>query len=314
MTETVTIQSGAIEPGKGPQPGGAVQQTAGQEKRFTTIGVLGAGVMGVGVAQNLAQTGHRVVLVDISDAVLARARAEIRKGLRTFVFFNRGIRVDIDAVLANITLTTDYELLAAAEFVVENVTEDWETKKLVYERVDAVCGPDVIFAVDTSAISITRVGSATSRPANVVGMHFMNPVPHKPMVEVIRGFHTSRETLEAAGEFLAQMGKQHIVVEDSPGFVSNRVLMLTINEAIFLVQDGVASPADVDRIFKSCFGHRMGPLETADLIGLDTILRSVEVLYESFNDDKYRPCPLLKKMVAAGLLGHKSGRGFHSYA
>jgi 3-hydroxybutyryl-CoA dehydrogenase len=282
--------------------------------RFPTVGVLGAGVMGVGVAQNLAQTGHSVVLIDISDEVLNRARTAIRAGLRTYAMFNRDARVDIDEVLSRVSFTTDYQRLAAAAFVIENVTEDWEVKRQVYERIDAICKPEVVFAVDTSAISITRVASVTSRPANVVGMHFMNPVPHKSTVEVIRGFHTSADTLDAAAGLLAQMGKQHVVVEDSPGFVSNRVLMLTINEAIFLVQDGVASAAEVDRIFKSCFEHRMGPLETADLIGLDTILRSVEVLYESFNDDKYRPAPLLKKMVAAGLHGRKSGRGFHVYA
>jgi 3-hydroxybutyryl-CoA dehydrogenase len=196
---------------------------------------------------------------------------------------------------------------------VENVVEKWPVKKDVYAQLDAICRPDVVFAANTSAISITRIGSATKRPSQVVGMHFMNPVPMKPMVEVIRGFHTSDASIAAAKQFLAGMGKDCIVVEDSPGFVSNRVLMLTVNEAVFLVHDKVASAADVDRIFKTCFGHKMGPLETADLIGLDTILYSIEVLYESFNDDKYRPCPLLKKMVDAGLHGRKSGRGFYNY-
>lgn len=280
---------------------------------FKTVGVVGAGVMGVGVAQNLAQTGHQVVLVDVSDAVLDNARKELRTNLRTFAMFNRKDKVDIPAVLEKITLTTDYQQLADADFVVENVTEDWSIKQEVYRKIDAICRPDVVFAVNTSAISITRVGSITGRPEQVVGMHFMNPVPMKPMVEVIRGFHTTQQTIDTATAFLAEMGKERIVVEDMPGFVSNRVLMLTINEACFLVQDGVADAASVDRIFKTCFDHKMGPLETADLIGLDTILKSVEVLYESYNDDKYRPAPLLKKMVAAGLYGRKSGRGFHSY-
>jgi 3-hydroxybutyryl-CoA dehydrogenase len=280
---------------------------------FTTVGVVGAGVMGVGVAQNLAQTGHDVVMVDVSDAVLDNARAELRTNLRAFAMFNRGVTVDIPAVLEKITLTTDYQRLAGVDFVVENVTEDWGTKQEVYRKLDEVCRPDVVFAVNTSAISITRVGSVTGRPERVVGMHFMNPVPMKPMVEMIRGHHTTQETIDTATAFLAGMGKERVVVEDMPGFVSNRVLMLTINEACFLVQDGVADAPSVDRIFRSCFDHRMGPLETADLIGLDTILRSVEVLYESYNDDKYRPAPLLKKMVAAGLLGRKSGQGFHSY-
>lgn len=274
---------------------------------FTTVGVVGAGVMGVGVAQNLAQRGHQVVLVDISDEVLDNARRELRNSLRAYALFNKGSGVDPAAVFEKIEFTTDYELLAKADFVVENVTEDWGIKQQVYERIDRIVRPDVVFAVNTSAISITRVGSVTTRPERVIGMHFMNPVPMKPMVEVIRGHHTTPETIDTARRFLAGMGKECIVVEDVPGFVSNRVLMLTINEAAFLVQDGVAPAADVDRIFQTCFDHKMGPLETADLIGLDTILKSVEVLYESFNDSKYRPAPLLKKMVAAGLLGRKSG-------
>jgi len=169
------------------------------------------------------------------------------------------------------------------------------------------------FAANTSAYSITRIGSLTQRPDRVLGMHFMNPVPLKPTVEVIRAFHTSQATVDTALALLKGMGKEGIVVNDMPGFVSNRVLMLTINEAVWLVQDQVATPEDVDRIFVTCFGHKMGPLETADLIGLDTILFSIEVLYESFNDSKYRPCPLLRKMVDAGLHGRKSGQGFYSY-
>ncbi|QNP67893.1 3-hydroxyacyl-CoA dehydrogenase family protein [Streptomyces genisteinicus] len=280
---------------------------------FTTVGVVGAGVMGVGVAQNLAQTGHQVILVDVSEEVLDNARRELRTSLRAFALFNRAAAVDPAAVIEKIEFTTDYELLAKADFVVENVTEDWSIKEKVYEQLDRILRPEVRIAVNTSAISITRVGSVTGRPQNIVGMHFMNPVPMKPMVEVIRGHHTTPETIDTARRFLAGMGKECIVVEDVPGFVSNRVLMLTINEAVFLVQDGVSTPTDVDRIFKTCFDHKMGPLETADLIGLDTILKSVEVLYESFNDSKYRPAPLLKKMVAAGLLGRKSGEGFFSY-
>ncbi len=280
---------------------------------YASVGVIGAGVMGVGVAQNLAQTNHQVVLVDVSNEVLENSKKEIRNGLRTFAMFNKQVKIDIKEVMSRIEFTTDYARLSNVDFVVENVVEKWPVKKDVYAQLDAICRSDVVFAANTSAISITRIGSATKRPAQVVGMHFMNPVPMKPMVEVIRGFHTSDATIEGAKQFLAGMGKECIVVEDSPGFVSNRVLMLTVNEAIFLVHDKVAPAADVDRIFKTCFGHKMGPLETADLIGLDTILYSIEVLYESFNDDKYRPCPLLKKMVDAGLHGRKSGRGFYNY-
>lgn len=275
--------------------------------------------MGVGVAQNLAATDHEVVLIDISNDRLNRARDEIRQNLRMQSFFNKKTAEggasgkNPDEVLGRIHFTTRYDLLSEADFVVENVTEKWSVKEKVYTLLDDACPEECIFGANTSAISITRIGSVTRRPDRVVGMHFMNPVPLKPMIEVIRGHHTSDECLEKTRAFLAEMGKECIVVEDMPGFVSNRVLMLTINEAIWLVQDGVAPAQDVDRLFKSCFGHRMGPLETGDLIGLDTILYSLEVLYESYADGKYRPCPLLKKMVHAGLHGRKSGEGFYLY-
>jgi len=277
------------------------------------IGVIGAGVMGVGVAQNLAQTGHKVVLIDISEEILEKSKQEIEKSIRFQGFFNKDRSEEPEKVLEKIVFTTDYQLLKDADFVVENVIEKWDVKKEVYARADAICMAHCVFAANTSCISVTRIGSATKRPEKVIGMHFMNPVPMKKTTEVIRGYHTSDETVEIAETFLAQMGKDCIIVNDSPGFVSNRVLMLTVNEAIFLVQDQVASPKDIDDIFKSCFGHKMGPLETADLIGLDTILYSVEVLYESFSDSKYRPCPLLRKMVDAGLHGRKSGKGFYTY-
>ncbi len=282
---------------------------------ISKVGVAGAGVMGVGVAQNLAQTGHQVVLVDIADSVLAQAKAEIRKNLRLYKMLNKDqITESIDAVLARITFTTDYAHFADVDFVIENVVEKWDIKKQVYAQIDPICPAHCVFAANTSAISITRIGGVTQRPDRVIGMHFMNPVPMKPVVEVIRGYHTSAETIQTAQQLLAAMGKEGIVVNDMPGFVSNRVLMLTINEAVFLVQDQVASAEEVDTIFKTCFGHKMGPLETADLIGLDTILYSIEVLYESYNDSKYRPCPLLKKMVDAGLYGRKNGRGFYTYS
>ena len=276
------------------------------------VGVVGAGVMGAGVAQNLAQTGHRVILVDVSENALAKAEQEIKNNIRFQTLFKKGTQNSLDA-LSNITFSVADELLKDVDFVIENVTEKWDIKRGVYQRIDEICPARCVFAANTSAISITRIASLTKRALKVVGIHFMNPVALKPMVEVIRGHHTSEETLQTAGELLTQMGKEYIVVNDSPGFVSNRVLMLMINEAIFLLQDQVASVEDVDRIFKSCFGHKMGPLETADLIGLDTILFSIEVLYESFNDSKYRPCPLLRKMVDAGLHGRKSGQGFYSY-
>ena len=277
-----------------------------------TVGVIGAGVMGRGVAQNLVQTDHDVVLVDIDDAILKAARSEIRNNIRLQGLFSKAAKPAGNA-LDNIQFTTDYQLLASADFVVENAVEKWDIKKVIYPQLDVICPEDCVFAANTSAISITKIASATNRPDRVVGMHFMNPVPMKNTVEVIRGFHSSDESMDTARQFLSQMGKEGVVVKDSPGFVSNRVLMLTVNEAIFLLQDQVASVEDVDKIFRDCFGHKMGPLETADLIGLDTILYSIEVLYESFNDSKFRPCPLLKKMVDAGLYGRKNGRGFYNY-
>ena len=276
------------------------------------VGVVGAGVIGSGVAQNLAQTGHRVTLIDVSESVLAHAEQGIKNNIRFQRLFKKEAQ-DAAEVLGNIRFSVDYELLKDVDLVIENVTEKWETKRSVYARMDEICHERCIFAANTSAISITRIASQTKRAPKVLGIHFMNPVPQKTMVEVIRGYHTSEETLQTVAELLAKMGKEYVVVADTPGFVSNRVLMLTINEAIFLLQDQTASVAEVDRIFKGCFGHPMGPLETADLIGLDTILFSIEVLYESFNDGKYRPCPLLKKMVDAGLHGRKSGQGFYSY-
>lgn len=285
-----------------------------QSMEIKKVGVVGAGVMGIGVGQSLAQNGMEAVLVDVSEEVLDRAKAEIRKNLRFQGMFQKDAKKeDPAAVLGRIHFTTLLEDLGDVDFVVENVPEKWEIKSQIYPRIDAICPERAVFAVNTSCYSITRVGALTKRPDRVIGMHFMNPVPLKPMVEAIRGYHTSEATIETARQFLRQMGKDFILVNDMPGFVSNRVLMLTINEAVYVLQDGVATPEQVDQIFKTCFGHKMGPLETADLIGLDTILYSIEVLHESYNDSKYRPCPLLKKMVDAGLHGRKNGKGFYDY-
>jgi 3-hydroxybutyryl-CoA dehydrogenase len=280
--------------------------------RFKQIGVVGAGVIGSGVAQLFAQTGHDVVLVDIRDEQLEAARRGIAKNLRMAALLQKD-RIDLAAVLARLQTTSDIGALAGADFVIENITEDWDLKRIVHEQIHAIVPPETPIAANTSAIPITKIASAGNFPQRVVGMHFMNPVPLMPMVEIIRGTHTSDETIAAAQALVEEAGRTSIVVNDSPGFVTNRVMMLMVNEAMFLVQEGVAPPQDVDRLFKTCFGHKMGPLETADLIGLDTVLRSLDVIYAELNDSKYRPCPLLKRMVYAGTIGRKSGKGFYDY-
>lgn len=283
---------------------------------FQKIGVIGAGVMGRGLAQDLAQHKKKVVLIDISMEILEKAKIEIQNAIRFSAFFakDKSALEDVATVMDRIHFTTDFSALSDVHYVVENASEKWEVKKEVYPLIDQYAPSSSVVSANTSCFSITRLGSLTQRADRIIGMHFMNPVPMKPTVEVIRGHHTSDETISTGLAFLASFGKDGIVVNDMPGFVSNRVLMLTINEAIYTVQDGVATPQQVDEIFKKCFGHKMGPLETGDLIGLDTILYSVEVLYESYNDSKYRPAPLLKKMVDAGLLGRKSGQGFFTYS
>jgi 3-hydroxybutyryl-CoA dehydrogenase len=279
---------------------------------MTVIGVLGAGVMGVGVAQNLATSGYEVVLVDRDERILADARAAIARNCRLSRLMG-GPAIDADAVLEKITTAVGMDAVAKAEIVIENVTENWEIKRDVHARLDEVLDPDAVIIANTSAIPITRIGSIGRHPQRVIGVHFMNPVPVKPVVELIPGMLTAPETTARTRALLAGMGKKAVDVKDSSGFVSNRVLMLTVNEAAFLVCEGVATAEAVDEVFRGCFGHPMGPLETADLIGVDTILYSVEVLYEHYADSKYRPCPLLKQMTDAGRLGRKSGRGFYTY-
>lgn len=277
------------------------------------VGVVGAGVMGTGVAQSLAEAGHRVVVVDVSDDALERVVPEVRKGLSMSALLGKKPARPVDEIVASIETTTDYEALGDAGYVIENTTERVEVKAEVYPRLDSICPPGAVFAVNTSAIQIARLAALTGRADRVVGMHLMNPVPLKPVVEVIRSPLTSDETIGTTLDLLRTMGKEGIVVNDSPGFVSNRVLMLTVNEAIAVLGDGVAPAEDIDRIFKTCFGHKMGPLETADLIGLDTILNSLVVLRDSFGDAKYEPHPLLVEKVEAGDHGRKTGRGFFDY-
>ena len=278
------------------------------------IGVVGAGNIGTGVVTDLLLHGLSAVVVDVSRDQLERAQAAVLGNIRCAPLFSKTLpRITRESAAERMRLTTDLRQLAECDFVVENVTEDWTTKRALYEQLDAVVPAGVRFGVNTSCISITQIGSVTKRPADVVGVHFMNPVHLMPTVEVIRAFHTSDETVGALQELLAALHKEAIVVEDLPGFVSNRISHLFMNEAAFVLQDRVASAEKIDLIFKKCFGHRMGPLETADLIGLDTVMHSLDVLYESFRDSKYRCCPLLRTLVHAGHLGRKSGRGFHVY-
>jgi 3-hydroxybutyryl-CoA dehydrogenase len=282
--------------------------------RTTTVGVVGAGTIGTGVAQSLAASGHRVILLDVSEEILARAKRAIERSVRLLGMTAGGPGAASPAeTMARIECTTHYAPFTDCGFVVENATEMESVKRDVYGALDLVCPPETVFAANTSCIPITRIAGWTARPGRVLGMHFMNPVPLKPVVETVRGVHTTDETLAIALRLLSAMGKEGIVVNDGPGFVANRVLMLAINEAAWTVMDGVAPPEDVDRLFVGCFGHAMGPLATGDLIGLDTIVHSLQVLQESFGDPKFRPCPLLRRMVDAGHLGRKSGRGFFDY-
>lgn len=278
------------------------------------MGVIGAGVIGIGVAQCFASADYRVVVLDNDRDALSSAQDALKANLRMqrLLSSENGVKA-IEDVLRLVKFTTDYEELAEATLVVENVTEEYEVKSSVYRALDDACSSECVFAANTSCISISRLASVSSHPSRVIGAHFMNPVPMKSTVEVIPGRETSEGTLDKLTSILRVIGKDTIVVKDSPGFVSNRVLMPTINEAIFLVYEGVSNPEDIDLLFRSCFGHKMGPLETADLIGLDTVLASIELLFESFRNDKYTPCPMLVEMVKANKLGRKSGKGFYSY-
>lgn len=281
---------------------------------FKNVGVIGAGNIGIGVATDLILHGINTILVDISKEQLEKAKSEVLQNIRFApLFLKNSPKLSREEAEQRLKLTSDINEIAQSDFIIENVTEDWEIKEKVYKQLDEITSPDVCFGCNTSCISITKVGSVTKRPDKIIGIHLMNPVHLKPTVEVIRGFHTSDDTIQKLNDLFGQLNKNSILVNDMPGFVSNRISHLFMNEAAFVFQDQVASAEEIDNIFKKCFGHTMGPLETADLIGLDTVMRSLDVLYESYQDPKFRCCPLLRKMVYAGNLGRKTGKGFYNY-
>jgi 3-hydroxybutyryl-CoA dehydrogenase len=278
-----------------------------------TIGVVGAGTMGNGIAQVFAQAGFTVRLVDIAQPMLDRARGTIERSLAKFVEKGKLSDAERNATLARLSTTTSLDLLADADYIVEAIVESADAKSALFTSLDAIAGRDAVLASNTSSISITRLGAATKRPDKVIGMHFMNPVPLMPLVELIRGQATSPETMKGASELCTKLGKAPIEAADYPGFIANRILMPMINEAIFAVMEGVGTPEAIDSVMKLGMNHPMGPLTLADFIGLDVCLAIMNVLHDGLGDPKYRPCPLLRRMVAAGQLGRKSGQGFYTY-
>ena len=280
---------------------------------ITKVGVVGAGTMGNGIAQVFAQSGFEVMLVDLAQPMLDRARGAIEKSLGKFVEKQKLSPSDRDAALGRLVTTTAVEQLGAADYVVEAIVEDAAAKRALFTSLDALVKREVILASNTSSISITVLGAATKRPDKVLGMHFMNPVPLMTLVELIRGQATSPESMRVASELCTRLGKNAVEAADYPGFIANRILMPMINEAIFAVMEGVGTPEAIDTVMKGGMNHPIGPLALADFIGLDICLAILNVLHDGLGDPKYRACPLLRRMVAAGHLGRKSGQGFYTY-
>ena len=278
------------------------------------VGVVGAGQMGNGIAQVMASSGLDVVMMDLAQDAIERGLATIRNSLSKLVEKEKITAVERDAALARIQTVNSLEALAEVDVVIEAATENEALKLRIFSDLDRICAPSAILATNTSSISVTRIAAGTQRPDQVIGMHFFNPVPLMQLVEIIRALQTSEDTYRRIEDLARTVGKHPIEARDSFGFVANRILMPMINEAVFVLQEGLATAEDIDTAMKLGMNHPMGPLALADLIGLDTCLSVMQVLCEGFNDSKYRPCPLLKQMVDAGYLGRKSGRGFHSYS
>jgi 3-hydroxybutyryl-CoA dehydrogenase len=279
-----------------------------------TIGIIGSGTMGSGIAQVFAQAGHPVLLHDVSPAALDRARAGIDRSLAKFVEKGKLSAADRDAALGRLTPATSLDALSAADYVVEAIAESVDAKRELFRALDRITRPEVILASNTSSISITLIGASTARPDKVLGMHFMNPVPLMTLVELIRGQATSNESMQAATELTTTLGKVPVEASDYPGFIANRILMPMINEAFYALMEGVGTREAIDAVMKLGMNHPMGPLTLADFIGLDVCLAILEVLHGGLGDPKYRPCPLLRRMVDAGHLGRKSGRGVYEYS
>jgi 3-hydroxybutyryl-CoA dehydrogenase len=282
-------------------------------KEVKTVGVVGAGTMGNGIAQVFAQAGFSVCLADVAQPVLDRARGAIEKSLARLVEKGKLTVADRDAALGRLSTTTSLDQLADADYIVEAIVESADEKRALFTSLDALAGPATILASNTSSISITLLGAATRRPDRVLGMHFMNPAPVMPLVEMIRGQATSDDSMKTSSDLCVKLGKTPVEAADYPGFIANRILMPMINEAIFAVMEGVGTPEAIDSVMKLGMNHPMGPLALADFIGLDICLAILNVLHDGLGDPKYRPCPLLRRMVAAGQLGKKTGQGFYHY-